>query len=174
MSDSFSFQLKKEYVSEAEHIINQFNSEVERDLACLKKIKQVFPETELVFEDISYKPVNIPHLLGVNLNAMHSCESYLYYVYKINQYALKYGVQEQPAFSNLPVPVVYYDDDKKWVLVNDKYYELFNKDNGVKPDSISRLNVFDLQSPSAPKSLLARFFFNKKQRRYRDIVALIS
>lgn len=176
MSDSFSFPVKSEHLSDIQKIIDEFNEDVALDLSALKKVKIIFPVEELLFNDIPYNSEYSGDLLGVNLNAVHSGnESYLYYIQKINQFAKKYGIYEQPPFINYPVPVIYYDDKKIFMLPNDKFAELRKKHSEhTNIRRICRENVFALDDTLQERRFLVRFLSKIKQKNYDKIYSVIK
>lgn len=176
MSDSFSFPVKPEHLSDIQKIIDEFNEEVMLDLSALKKVKIIFPVEELLFNDIPYNSNYSGDLLGVNLSAVHSGnESYRYYIQKINQFAKKYGVHEQPHFINYPVPVIYYDDQKNFILPNDKVAELRRKCfEHINIRHICRENVFENDYTLQERTLITRFLSKVKQKNYDKIYSVIK
>lgn len=159
MSYSLSFKVRKGF--DKEEVALKLQNEMDYERLLLEKNGVVIEKVSVIMEkDIPYGS-KIENTIGINLHCLDYAESD-YFNHKIMSFSKEYGVAQiyrKLKDDKNQYPYYYFDDEKIFILPNDRFNEIWKddsceksklkityEDRFSKPDSIKNGNISRLLS----------------------------
>lgn len=141
---------------------NQINEET---LKLRKNGFNIYTETVFINEEIPYSP-NLPFSIGISIHMLDNI-SLNYYLQKIIDISKEYNKQKTSIDLDILHTVIYYDNDKNYVIPNEQWKKYSHVKNTIYDNRFSLIS-----NPN--NSLVKRIFQKMLQRDLNKIVKILN
>lgn len=163
---SYSISTTVEENFDVEKISVELQKEINEETLKLRKNGfNIYTETVFINDEIPYNP-NLPFSIGISIHMLDDI-SLNYYLQKIIDISKKYNKQQISKDLDILHTIIYYDDEKNYVISNENWKKYSHIKNTIYDNRFSLIE-------KSNNSLIKKMFQKIQQRNFNKIKKILT